>query len=159
MGCPCSCLPSLATPSLADATADAVDSASVRFFAASALAARRKDEAEERRRSTEERCSCSLCRLLSGRPSRSAGSPRSAQSLWPPSQPGRRNRKKKRKKSFLGVLFLDKVVDVSVIINDKFLMMQRQVPTVHSFMLPVQFLDTVLTSRPGLLRLTSSSCH
>ena len=55
VGCPCSCLPSLATPSLADATADAVDSASVRFFAASALAARRKDEAEERRRSTEEK--------------------------------------------------------------------------------------------------------
>ena len=54
-GCPCSCLPSLATPSLADATADVVDSASVRFLAASALAARRKDEAEELARSMEEK--------------------------------------------------------------------------------------------------------
>ena len=55
VGCPCSCPPSLATPSLADATADVVDSASVRFLAASALAARRKDEAEERARRTEEK--------------------------------------------------------------------------------------------------------
>ena len=31
-GCPCSCLPSLATPSLADATADVVDSSSLRFL-------------------------------------------------------------------------------------------------------------------------------
>ena len=54
-GCPCSCLPSLATPSLADATADVVDSASVRFLAASALVVRRKNEAEELARSTEEK--------------------------------------------------------------------------------------------------------
>ena len=53
-GCPCSCLPSLATPSLADTTADVVDSASVRFLAASALEARRKEEAEERATETEQ---------------------------------------------------------------------------------------------------------
>ena len=46
-GCPCSCLPSLATPSLADATADVVDSSSLRFLAVSALEARRKEEEQE----------------------------------------------------------------------------------------------------------------
>ena len=53
--CPCSCLPSLATRSLADATADLVDSSSLRILAASALAARRKEEEEELRRNREEK--------------------------------------------------------------------------------------------------------
>ena len=46
-GCPCSCLPSLATPSLADATADVVDSSTLRFLTAAALKAKRKLEEEE----------------------------------------------------------------------------------------------------------------
>ena len=53
-GCPCSCLPSLATPSLADATADVLDSSSLSFLGASALAARRKEEEEERRMQEEQ---------------------------------------------------------------------------------------------------------
>ena len=42
------------TPSLADATADVVDSSSLRFLAASALEARRKEEEEERDRRIKE---------------------------------------------------------------------------------------------------------
>ena len=153
--CPCSCLPSLATPSLADATADVVDSSSLRFLAASALEARRKEEEEERdRRIKETEQLLAVPRALRTPEQRRRIDELVAESLASrSSQPGRRKRKKRRKKKLprctlppQGCRCLCDHLrqDPTVPQTPGFpVVTQRQVPTVHSFMLPVLFLDTV----------------
>ena len=159
-GCPCSCLPSLATPSLADATADVVDSSSLRFLAASALEARRKEEKEELARSIEEKAQLlAVPRALRTPEQRRRIDEICAASLASSSsQPGRRKRKKKRKKKLPQCALprqgcrrlCDHQRQVPAVLFP--VMVQRQVPTVHSFMLPVQFLDMVLDMPVVVLR-------
>ena len=91
-GCPCSCLPSLATPSLADTTADVVDSSSVRFLAASALKARREEEKKEEK----EKQKADLEKSLDVHAEASAALERAH--LWSELASKRRKRKKRRKR-------------------------------------------------------------
>ena len=140
--CPCSCLPSLATPSLADATADVVDSASVRVLAASALAARRKDEAEacspdagaEAQDRRDLRTVSGLSLLPAGEEEEEEEE--EAQTSQIPSSGCRRPCDHQRQVPALRFPVVT----------------QRQVRTVHSFMLPVQFLDKVLDMPVEVLR-------
>ena len=161
----CSCLLVAGSRRLCAAdggTADVVDSSSLRFLAASALEARRKEEKdlELTRSIAGEGARCSLCRKCSPDAlSRSAGCDEiMRQSLWPLATPrrveeGRRRRRGGRKslprctRPRQGCRRLcdhqrqDPTVSQTLGIP---VVTQRQVPTVHSFMLPVQFLDTVL---------------
>ena len=162
--CPCSCLPSLATPSLADATADVVDSSSLRFLAASALEARRKVEVEERaRRITETEQLLAVPRALRTPEQKRRIDEICAESLASRySQLARRKRKKRRKKKLprctLPRQGCRRLCDhqrqaptVSQTLGIP-VMMQSQVPTVYSFMLPVQFLNIVFDMPVVVLR-------
>ena len=163
-GCPCSCLPSLATPSLADATADVVDSSSLRFLAASALEARRKEEQEERARRIEEKAQLlAVPRALRTPEQKRRIDEICAESLASRySQLARRKRKKRRKKKLprctLPRQGCRRLCDhqrqaptVSQTLGIP-VMIQRQVPTVYSFMLPVQFLVMVFDMPVVVLR-------
>ena len=113
--------PLLVVPSLGGA--DGVDGTTVSFLLAENLKLQKEEErraGSEKRRSTRHTCKNStveftlMCRSLP--PNLAHGG------SGPTTSPCRRGeRKRGRRKNFLGVLVLDKVVDVSVIINDTFL--------------------------------------
>ena len=137
---------------------------SVRFLAASALEARRKEEVEERaRRITETEQLLAVPRALRTPEQKRRIDELCAESLasrYP--QLARRKRKRRRKKKLprctlprQGCRRLcdhqrqDPTVCQTLGIP---VVTQRQVPTMHLFMLPVQFLDTVLDMSVVLLR-------
>ena len=153
--------PLLVVPSLRGA--DGVDGTTVSFLLAENLKLQKKKEEEkERRREREEAQHEARMRELDRRvradvqltPAESY-----AWRKWAGHLPSEPRRKKKRKKKKLpraprpqqGCRRLcDHQRQVPVVRIP--VMMQRQVPTVHSFMLPVQFLDTVLDMLVVVLR-------
>ena len=152
--------PLLVVPSLRGA--DGVDGTTVSYLLAENLKLQKKEEEKERRREREEAQHEARMRELDRRvwaDEQLTPAESHAWRKWAGHLPSEPRRKKKRKKKKLpraprprqGCRRLcDHQRQVPAVLIP--VMMQRQVPTVHSFMLPVQFLDTVLDMPVVVLR-------
>ena len=155
-------------PALADAAGDAVDSATLRFLTAAALKLRQMEEEERKlvelevkRKESELQSLAAATKVMvqqraigSSALARSGQLRRELKELRSEKRKKRKKRKKKLPKTSSGcgrpcghhrrVPAVRSSGSVHLLTPGIPVVTQRQVPTVHSFMLPVQFLDTVL---------------
>ena len=162
-------VPSLATPLLAGQVTEVLDTSTLAFLTRAVMEEKKKAEVEKEERMRrqrrqaeehEERMLALNRRVRDDLPLTPAE--HAAWKEWacrPLSSAGKRRKRKKKRKQKLPLCALPRhgcrrlcdhqrqVPAVRIPV-----MMQRQVPTVHSFLLPVQFLDTVLDMPVVVLR-------
>ena len=163
-------VPSLATPLLAGQATEVLDASTLAFLTRAVLEEKKKAEVEKEERMRRQRRQSLVQDALFAVPAwnrsdaefsrietlasehRSLDSTSSSSS----SQPGRRKRKKKRKKKVRSSRVHQRQVPAVRSVHLLALVLpvatQRQVPIVHSFMLPVQLVDKVLDVPVVVLR-------